>query len=487
MMTVNTKNKNKLNLLLMLLGPSLFLLTCVTHAPTGMEVNAWRTAGLALWLAIWWISEVVPIPATSLVPLIAVPLAGINDIKSAASLYAHPLIFLFLGGFLISIAMERWHLHKRIALHTMLKSGNSPTLQILAMMLVSGFLSMWINNTATTLMMLPIALSVIHVLKETNNSDDNYGKALLLAIAYSASLGGIGTIIGTAPNALMVAYLWESYQIKIGFAQWMAFAVPFSILMIVLCWVWLTRFAFKLSGNTGESTNLTALFKSQLSELGRMTLAEKNVLLVFIFAATSWILRPYLAKITGLNITDTGIAMIAALLLFILPAKKHSDERVLDWQSANQLPWGILLLFGGGLTLAAQIKSSGLAIYIANSLAGASVMPIVVGVLIVAALICFLTEMTSNTATAAGFLPLLGPVAEQVTGTPLIWVLPAAIAASCAFMMPVATPPNAIVFGSGEIKIKEMIKAGFAMNVLAILLITLLTMTVGSALFGFYA
>ena len=262
-------------------------------------------------------------------------------------------------------------------------------------------------------------------------------------------------------------------------------AVPFSFIMILLCWAWLTRFAFSLNdGSQSSSVNLSALFKTQLQAQGKMTLAEKNVLMVFLFAAISWILRPYFAQWSGLDITDTGIAMIAALLLFILPANKNGDERVLDWQSANQLPWGILLLFGGGLTLAAQIKSSGLAVYIANSLAGASAMPVIIGVLAVAALICFLTEMTSNTATAAGFLPLLGPVAEQVTGTPLIWVIPAAIAASCAFMMPVATPPNAIVFGSGEIKIKDMIRAGFAMNILAIALITLMTMTVGTLIFG---
>ena len=204
-----------------------FLSTFFIDTPSGMPEVAWKTAGLALWLGVWWVSEVVPIPVTSLVPIIAVPLAGINDIKSVTSVYSHPLIFLFLGGFLISIAMEKWHLHKRIALITMLKSGNNPKFQILAMMMVSGFLSMWINNTATTLMMLPIALSVIYVLRENNSSCDNYGKALLLAIAYSASIGGVGTIIGTAPNALMAAYLWENHQIKIGFAQWMMFAVPF--------------------------------------------------------------------------------------------------------------------------------------------------------------------------------------------------------------------------------------------------------------------
>ncbi|KNC67163.1 SLC13 family permease [Pseudoalteromonas ardens] len=478
------KSKLWTDRLCLLLGPAFMLLTCLTAAPEGMSVEAWRTAGLALWLGIWWVSEVVPIPATSLVPLLVVPLAGINDIKSASSLYAHPLIFLFLGGFLISIAMERWQLHKRIALHTMLRSGNNPKTQILAMMLVSGFLSMWINNTATTLMMLPIALSVIHVLKDNQSQDNNYGIALLLAIAYSASLGGVGTIIGTAPNALMVAYLWENYQIKIGFAQWMVMAVPFTFGMILLCWVWLTRFAFKVQ-KTNNDTDLTQIFTKQLGELGRMSLAEKNVLLVFVFAAVSWISRPYLASWTGLDITDTGIAMAAALLLFVLPAKGGSDTRLMDWQAAQQVPWGILLLFGGGLTLASQIKGSGLAEYIANMLAGASAIPLVLGVLAVAALITFLTELTSNTATAAGFLPLLGPVAEQIAGTPLIWVIPAAMAASCAFMMPVATPPNAIVFGSGEIKIRDMIKAGFVMNLFAIVVITILTVTVGSYLFGY--
>ncbi|CAM4215075.1 SLC13 family permease [Pseudoalteromonas byunsanensis] len=482
-MTEIKNNNFNINVLLLWLAPILFLITCITQPPTGLSPQAWSTAGLAIWLAIWWVSEVVPIPVTSLVPILAVPLAGINDIKAATSLYAHPLIFLFLGGFLISIAMEKWQLHKRIALHTMLRCGNNARVQILAMMLVSGFLSMWINNTATTLMMLPIALSVIHVLQENKSNCDNYGKALLLAIAYSASIGGVGTLIGTAPNALMAAYLWENYQIKIGFAQWMALAAPFSVLMIVLSWYWLTRFAFKVKVISSD-VDLADLFAKQLHSLGAMSVAEKNVFAVFVFAAVSWILRPYLAQWTGLNITDTGIAIAAALLLFILPSGTKG-QKIMDWQSANQLPWGILLLFGGGLTLASQIKSSGLADYVANSLAGASAVPLIVGVLLVAALICFLTELTSNTATAAGFLPLLGPIAEQVSGTPLIWVIPAAIAASCAFMMPVATPPNAIIFGSGEIKIREMIKAGFAMNILAIVLITILTMTLGAWLFGY--
>ena len=484
-MDMNSDNKKNLYFYFyLLLGPTCFLITTLTSAPDGMPLVAWKTAGHAIWLGIWWVSEVVPIPVTSLVPIIVVPMANINDIKSVTSVYSHPLIFLFLGGFIISIAMEKWHLHKRIALLTMLKSGNNPKFQILAMMLVSGFLSMWINNTATTLMMLPIALSVIAVLKENKSSCDNYGKALLLAIAYSASIGGVGTLIGTAPNALMAAYLWESHQIKISFSQWMMFSVPFVFIMIISCWLCLTRVSFKLK-QVSSDNSLNHLFQKQVDELGCMTLAEKNVLFVFIFAAVSWVLRPYIVSWTGLNITDTGIAIFSALMLFILPAKRSSRIRIMDWQSAQAVPWGILLLFGGGLALAAQIKGSGLAMYIADMLANASAIPIILGVLAVTALICFLTEMTSNTATAAGFLPLLGPVAEQVAGTPVIWVIPAAIAASCAFMMPVATPPNAIVFGSGELKITDMVRAGFAMNIIAIILITLLTMTLGEWVFGF--
>ncbi|KZN39055.1 SLC13 family permease [Pseudoalteromonas luteoviolacea] len=478
------KGSAHFNNLWLLLGPFLFLITCFTNSPEGLSEQGWRTAGLAMWLAVWWVSEAVPIPVTSLVPLLAVPLVGINDIKSTSSAYAHPLIFLFLGGFLISIAMEKSQLHKRIALKTMLKSGTNPKYQILAMMLVSGFLSMWINNTATTLMLLPIALSVIHVLQKNGNGCNNYDKALLLAIAYSASLGGVGTIIGTAPNALMVAYLWDNYQIKIGFAQWMIVAVPFTFGMILLCWVWLTKFAFKLSPQE-DSDALTEIFSSQLAALGRMSIAQKNVLFVFLFAVFGWLLRPYLQTWTGLDITDTGIAVAASILLFVLPASKDGREKVMDWAAAKDVPWGILLLFGGGLTLASQIKGSGLAEYIANLLAGASAIPIVLGVVAVAALITFLTELTSNTATAAGFLPLLGPVAEQVTGTPLIWIIPAAMAASCAFMMPVATPPNAIVFGSGEIKIRDMVKAGFVLNLIAITMISVLTLTVAKWVFVF--
>lgn len=482
-----TEQRPLMTTVMLLLGPLVMLLTCLIDPPAGMSEPALRTAGLAFWMASWWVSEVVPIPATSLLPLVISPLAGIAAIKGVAAPYAHPLIFLFLGGFLISIAMERWGLHKRIALNTMLRAGTKPSLQILAMMLVTAFLSMWMSNTATAVMMLPIAMSITMLVKQSNPDNDQFGKALLLSIAYGASIGGIATLIGTPPNALMAAYLSDSYKIDIGFAQWMKVGVPLATVMLILCWVWLTKFAYKVDTTCAQdgSQDTKSLFSTQLKELGVMQRAEKGVAIVFVLAAVCWIFRPLLADSTGLKISDTGIAIAAALLLFVLPANKGDGERILDWESAAKVPWGVLLLFGGGLTLAAQIKSSGLAEYIAHMIEGASVIPLVLSVLAVATLITFLTEITSNTATAAGFLPLLGPVAESVFGTPLVWVIPAAIACSCAFMMPVATPPNAIVFGSGQIQMRDMIRSGFALNIIAIAMITLITMTIAAAVFGF--
>ncbi|NYR11931.1 DASS family sodium-coupled anion symporter [Pseudoalteromonas sp. MIP2626] len=472
---------------LLLLGPSIMLLTCLLDPPTGMSSAAFKTAGLAFWMASWWVSEVVPIPATALLPLVISPLVGIAGMKSVAAPYAHPLIFLFLGGFLISIAMERWGLHKRIALSTMLYAGTKPSLQILAMMLVTAFLSMWMSNTATAVMMLPIALSITHLVKQSDPSNEGFGKALLLSIAYGASIGGIATLIGTPPNALMAAYLSDSYQIEIGFAQWMLVGVPLAVSMLFISWIWLTKFAYKVDSGikNNQKIDTKTVFTEQLKALGEMQRAEKGVLFVFVLAAACWIFRPLLGEFSGLSISDTTIAIAAALLLFVLPANKGTNERILDWESAARVPWGVLLLFGGGLTLASQIKSSGLAQYIAQMIQGASAIPLVMSILVVVALITFLTEITSNTATAAGFLPLLGPVAESIAGSPLVWVIPAAIACSCAFMMPVATPPNAIVFGSGQIQMRDMIRAGFVLNIVAIVLITLVTMTIAAQVFGF--
>jgi sodium-dependent dicarboxylate transporter 2/3/5 len=463
---------------MLLLGPALMLFTLIIDSPfEGMSADAWHTLGLALWMATWWISEATAVSVTALLPLIVAPVVGIAPINLTTASYAHPLIFLFLGGFFISISMERWNLHKRIALKAMSLASTKPSHQIGGLMIVTAFLSMWMSNTATSVMMLPIALSIIEMVKQkqSDSNPENFAKPMLLAIAFSASIGGLATLIGTPPNALMAAYLADSYNIKIGFAQWMIIGVPLSIVLLILCWFILTKLCYQV--NKGEHVDTSSLYKDKLKELGPMHRGEKLVLFFFAFAAASWICRPIITKVTGLAITDTGIAMFVGLLLFVVPVDRKKDIRILAWDDTKNLPWGVLLLFGGGLALASLITKSGLAYYIALQLEATSNIHILAAVLVVTITILFLTEVTSNTATVASFLPLLGPISVTLTDGPLMLVIPAALAASCAFMMPVATPPNAIVFSSGELHIADMAKAGFWLNISAVFLIVILMLT----------
>lgn len=477
-MTTSTK---KTPLIGLLLGPVIMALTLLTAAPFGMSADSWLVLGLTFWMASWWISEAVPIPVTSFLPLVVAPLLGLNSLAAVAQPYAHPLIFLFLGGFIISIAMERWSLHKRIALHTMLFVGSKPSQQIGGIMLVTAFLSMWMSNTATAVMMLPIALSIMQLLKQ-DGEDSHFGKAMLLAIAYAASIGGLATLIGTPPNALMAAFLADNYDIHIGFAEWMMVGLPLSIVLLALSWLWLTKAAYKVDQVAAVETK--SLFREQLTKLGNMQRGEKAVLAIFSITAFCWIFRPWLANLTGLPLDDTIIAMAAALLLLVLPLDSK-NTRILTWDETRKLPWGILMLFGGGLSLAALITKSGLAAFIADQVILLGDVPFWLMILVVTAVIVFLTEVTSNTATAAGFLPLLAPVALAMSGTPLTLVIPAAIAASCAFMMPVATPPNAIVFSSGQLKIADMVKAGFALNIISVAIVSIVTLTLARWVFAF--
>jgi len=462
-------------------GPLIFIYTLLsTPIFDGMAQPAWIISGLMLWMAIWWMTEVISIPATALLPIVIIPLLGFDSAKAVTSAYADPVIFLFLGGFVISIAMERWNLHKRIALMAMLTAGSKPSQQVAGIMIVTAFLSMWMSNTATAVMMLPIGLSIIAMQQDSQN--DNFAKAILLSIAYAASIGGIATIIGTPPNILLAAYLKNTYNLEIGFGTWMMFGVPLAISMLILCWIWLTKF-YKL--NTIEVSDSRQLYKNKLAELGKMHIAEKIVLVIFTLAAFSWIFRSYLVSLTGLPFDDTIIAIAAALLLFITPIGLKTSQKVLNWDDTKKLPWGVLLLFGGGLALAAQIQKSGLSDYIAQQVGMMGNVDILLLVVVVTTIIIFLTEMTSNTATAATFLPLLGPVAVSLDASAAMLVIPAAVAASCAFMLPVATPPNAIVFGSGKLKISDMAKAGLFLNLTGIVLIVAFTMLLARHLFHF--
>ncbi|MDN5842559.1 MAG: DASS family sodium-coupled anion symporter [Alcaligenaceae bacterium] len=455
----------------MILGLLLLVICIVTDPPGGMSEKAWSATGLALLMAVWWATEAIPIPATSLLPILLIPLLGIDTLGKATSPYASSVIFLFLGGFVIGLAMQRWNLHRRIALSILAAMGSQPRKQIAGIMIATGFLSMWVSNTATAIMMLPIGMSVADMLTSDESSpaeNNRFMTAMLLAIAYAASIGGVATLIGTPPNAFLAGFLSESYGVEIGFGQWMLLGVPVAVIMMVFTWWWLTRKGFDLKAADGGHT-----VQQALHDLGPMGRGEKMVSVIFVLAALAWIFRPLLADfIPGLN--DTSIAIAAALLLFAIPVDVKTRVFVMDWESAGKLPWGVLLLFGGGLSLSAAISSSGLALWIAENMNWVATLPGLFMMVVVIVVILGLTELTSNTATAATFLPLLGALAIAQGIPPAMLAIPAAIAASCAFMMPVATPPNAIVFGTGHMKIQSMIKAGFALNIASVVVVTCL-------------
>ncbi len=451
-------------------GPLLLLACLLSEPPSGLSVAGWHTVGLALLLAAWWATEAIPIPATSLLPILLIPLLGIDSLPKASAPYANPTIFLFLGGFVLGLAMQRWNLHRRIALVTLLAVGSQPSRQVAGFMLATAFISMWVSNTATSIMMLPIGLSVIGLLTRDSQAAERerFASALLLGIAYAANVGGIATLIGTPPNALLAGFLSEQYGVQIGFGEWMLLGVPVSLGMLGFIWWWLTRGGFSLSGQ--DSRNLLL---EELATLGPLSRQEKQVALVFLGAALAWIFQPLLVRwVSGAN--DTSIALAAALALFLIPVNLRERQFLMDWNTASKLPWDVLLLFGAGLSLAAAIDASGLAGWLAGHLQGLGVLPLILMIGLVTLLITFLTEVTSNTATAAAFLPLLGALAVAQGLPPQALAIPAAIAASCAFMMPVATPPNAIVFGTGLMSIQSMIRAGFAINLFGVFWVTLL-------------
>jgi solute carrier family 13 (sodium-dependent dicarboxylate transporter), member 2/3/5 len=463
----------------MLLGLLGFIVTLVLEAPAGLNTDAWRALGLTWLMAVFWISEALPLPVTALLPILLAPLLNLGTVDTVTRSYAHPIIFLFLGGFILGMAMERWRLHERIALLTLSSLGGTPARELAGFMLATAFLSMWVSNTATAIMMLPIALSVVHLRGVPSASEGNpYAVALLLGIAYAASIGGIATLIGTPPNALLAAYLADQQGIDLGFARWMIIGLPVALIMLVLAWLWLGFVVAKgATAGTAQpgisTTHSHEALRQRLVALGPLSPMEWRVALVFAGTALAWIFQPLLARtMPGAGITDTGIAMASAILLHLLPAGNGRGSRLMDWRTSERLPWGVLLLFGGGLALAGIIQDSGLAQAIAEQLSVLAHAPVLLTIGVVTLTVIFLTEVTSNTATTAAFLPLLGALALSI-GLPVeALVIPAAIAASCAFMLPVATPPNAIVFGSGELNIKQMASAGLALNVAGLLVVT---------------
>jgi len=447
----------------------------ISPVPEGIPPTAWKVLGVTLWMAFWWLTEALPVAVTALMPLIVFPVLGLFDFKTAAAPYAHPLIFLFMGGFIIARAIEAWNLHRRIALLIVRAFGTRPDFLIAGFMLATATLSMWVSNTATTVMMLPIALSIIGVLNEKEDPAvaANTTTALLLGIAYAASIGGAGTLVGTPPNALLAAFAEERLGIEIGFAGWMAIGMPVVVVMLPLAWLLLTRVTCPVARRPIPGAD--EVIRDEIKALGPMSIEEKRVLAIFVLTALSWVCRPLISRVfPDMALTDSGIALIGAVSLFIIPASRGGGS-LMTWSRAATLPWGVLILFGGGLSLAGAISASGLAQTIGGSLADLGGLPVIVLVAAVTVMIVFLTEITSNMATTAVFLPIVATVAVGVGVAPLELVVPVALAASCAFMMPVATPPNAIVFASEKLTVAQMARAGFWLNLISVAVIVLLT------------
>jgi sodium-dependent dicarboxylate transporter 2/3/5 len=459
-----------------ILGPLLFVCTLLWYHPEGLSKEANAILACTLWVAVWWITEAIPIAITSLLPIVLFPLTDGLGLEKTTESFGHKYIFLYIGGFILAIAIERWNLHKRIALNIINLIGTNVKSIILGFMVATAFLSMWISNTASAVMMLPIGMAIIAQLKDNPDTieDENiiFGKTLMLAIAYSASIGGIATLIGTPPNLVLAGIVKELYGIEITFSKWIVFGLPISILLLFICWKYLTSFAFSFKQKSFPGGR--AEIKKQLKSIGKITYEEKTVLLVFAATAFAWITRSFLLKQFVPNLDDTIIAVIAGLALFLLPASKEKKRAIITWEEAVKLPWGILLLFGGGLALAEGFKTSGLAEWIGGQMTLLHGVSLFVLLLVLVAAVNFLTEITSNLATTAMMLPILAPLAFTINVHPFILMVGATVAASCAFMLPVATPPNAVVFGSGYLKIPDMVRAGIWMNLLSVLLLTLI-------------
>ena len=485
----------------LILGPLLFILVRRFFHPEDLEPAANAILASTLWIACWWITEAIPIAVTSLLPIILFPLSGGLDLASTTASFGHKYIFLYIGGFMLAIAIERWNLHKRIALNIINLIGTNVKGIILGFMVATAFLSMWISNTATAVMMLPIGMAIVSQLKDNPETAINettvFGKALMLAIAYSASIGGLATLIGTPPNLVFAGIIEDTYGIEITFAQWVQFGLPISLILLMICWKYLTEFAFKFQQKNFPGGR--AEIKRQLDALGKISFEERAVLGVFATTALLWIIRSPVQKLIKAaceneaayqqlfvsKIDDTIIAMTTGIALFLLPASRQKARSLLQWEEAVKLPWGVLLLFGGGLALAQGFSTSGLAQWLGDQMTLANGISVMMLLLLIIAAINFLTEITSNLATTSMMLPILVLLAQAVDVHPYLLMVGATVAASCAFMLPVATPPNAIVFGSGYLKIPDMVRAGIWLNVISIFLLLLFTYFVLPVLWGF--
>jgi sodium-dependent dicarboxylate transporter 2/3/5 len=459
------------------LGPTAFLLIFLFVDSPGLNQEARAMLALTAWMAIWWITEALPIAGTAFLPLIFMPLLGIMKIDPVSANYMHPTVLLYMGGFLLATAIEKWGLHRRIALNIINLLGTNLHRIVLGFTLATGFLSMWISNSATALMMLPIGLAVVSQFQlqlgdENRSLSGNLGKNIMLGIAYAASIGGMATLIGTPTNAILRAVVKQLYDYEIAFNEWMLFGFPFALILLIICWYYLVNYGNKLPKNFHLAGG-NSVISSQLRALGPITFEEIIVLIVFGLVCFSWITRSFLLSPLLPGLDDTIIVLVGVVLLLLLPSSKDGI-RILDWKTAEKIPWGVLILFGGGLALAEGFKETGLAEWLGQKFTLIEGVGFFVLLLIIIASVNFLTEVTSNVATASMLLPILASVAIKLDLHPFGLMVGATLAASCAFMLPVATPPNAIVFGSGYLQMKDMVKAGLWLNIISILLVTLM-------------
>lgn len=460
------------------LGPAVWLLMLLLPTPPGISLEAWRVLAVAALMILWWVTEAVPIPVTSLLPVILMPLLGVSSIKEATAPYANPVVFLFMGGFMIALAMEKWHLHRRIALNIIHLTGTNANGILLGFMLATAFLSMWISNTATAVMMLPIAVSVIDLL--TRDADKyppqgvrNFAIAMMLGIAYCSSIGGMATIIGTPPNVVLKGFVRDQYGYEIGFGEWMLVGVPFSVVLLLIVYFMLVKVAHP--NRLGRFEGGKELIREELAQLGQITPGERSTLIVFVCTAALWVFSGLLNRLVpGLRLSDEGIALTGAAALFLFPLNFRQGEFVLQWRDTQRLPWGILLLFGGGLSLAESLSKTGIIDLIGRQFEGAQTAGLLI-ILGLTAVSLYLTEVMSNVALVSIFLPVVGGVALGAGIDPVLVLMPVTLAASCAFMLPMSTPPNAIVFASGHVSVAQMVRAGFWLNIIAILIIAVFT------------
>ncbi len=458
------------------LGPVLFIAICLLPLPKGMTQPALYCAAVTALMATWWITEAIPIPATAMLPIVLFPFLHIMPSAKATLPYANHLIYLFMGGFFIAVCMERWNLHYRIAMHTIRMVGTSPSRIILGFMVATAFLSMWVSNTATTVMMMPIGLAVIKACADITGEKDlhknPFAIGLMLSLAYAASIGGLATIIGTPPNTIMVAQIDKLYGQTITFLDWMKVGLPLAATFLIITWLLITKVLFRVKGDILQGKG-EALIQAEIAKLGPMKKEERLIITVFGLVATLWILLGLVHWPIFKGVSDASIAMTGALLLFIIPSDMKNGVFLLDWKTAVKIPWDVILLFGGGLCLAGGFQETGLTKYIAGLLVGLEGMHLIYIIAAVVALNIFLTEVTSNTAVATLMIPVMGAIAVGIHVHPYGTIVAACIACSYAFMLPVATPPNAVVFGSGAVTIRQMARTGLWLNILGIIQITL--------------